>query len=74
MLSQEDVPQTHRTTRQIARETTLNQWTVGRVGLSHGELKPKGVKKRRAQQMTAQSAKTLVWKFATMQEVVEQVK
>ena len=33
-----------------------------------------GVKKRRAQQMIAQTTKTLVCKFAKMQEVVDQVK
>lgn len=50
ILSQEDAPQTHRTTRQIARETAISRTTVRRI--IHKDLKLKCLKKRRAQQLT----------------------
>jgi hypothetical protein len=50
VLSQENAPQTHRTTRQIAREIGMSQRTVGRV--IHNDLQLKCLKKRRAQQLT----------------------
>jgi inhibitor of nuclear factor kappa-B kinase subunit alpha len=50
VLSQEDAPQTHRTTRQIARETAISRTTVHRI--IHKDLKLKCLKKRRAQQLT----------------------
>jgi hypothetical protein len=54
VLSQEDRPQTHRTTRQIARETGISQPTVVRI--IHEDLKLKCLKKRRAQQLTTRNA------------------
>jgi len=50
VLSQEDSPQTHRSTRQISRETGISQRTVVRI--IHEDLKLKCLKKRRAQQLT----------------------
>jgi hypothetical protein len=50
ILSQEDKPQTHRSTRQISREIGLSQRTVGRI--IHEDLKLKCVKKRHAQQLS----------------------
>lgn len=50
VLSQEDKPQTHRTTRQISRETGLSQSSVVRI--IHRDLKLKCFKKRRAQELT----------------------
>jgi hypothetical protein len=50
VLSQEDAPRTHHTTRQISRETGIHQTSVMRI--IHKELKLKCLKKRRAQQLT----------------------
>lgn len=50
VLSQEDRPQTHRSTRQISRETGISQPTVFRI--IHEDLKLKCLKKRNAQQLT----------------------
>lgn len=50
ILSQEDAPQTHRTTRQIARETGIHRSSVGRI--IRGELRLECFKKRRAQELT----------------------
>lgn len=50
VLSQEGAPQTHRTTRQIARETGMSQRTVGRI--IRDDLQLKCLKKRRAQQLS----------------------
>ena len=50
VLSQEDQPQTHRSTRQIAREAGMSQSSVVRV--IHRELGLKCFKKRRAQELT----------------------
>ena len=50
VLSQEGAPQTHRTTRQIARETGISQRTVGRI--IRDDLQLKCLKKRRAQQLS----------------------
>jgi hypothetical protein len=50
ILSQEDVPQTHRTTRQIVRETGIPRTSVRRI--IHEDLQLKCVKKRRAQELT----------------------
>jgi DNA-binding MurR/RpiR family transcriptional regulator len=50
VLSQEDRPQTHRSTRQISRETGISQPTVVRI--IHEYLKLKRLKKRHAQQLT----------------------
>lgn len=49
-LSQEDAPQTHRTTRQIAREKQISQTTVVRI--IREDLHLKCLKKRRAQALT----------------------
>ena len=46
VLSQEDAPQTHRTTRQIARETGIHLLSV------RDELRLKCVKERHAQELT----------------------
>jgi hypothetical protein len=51
VLSQEGEPQTHRTTRQICRETGISQTSVVRI--IHDDLHLKCVKKRRAQELTA---------------------
>ena len=50
VLSQEDAPGTHRTVRQIARETKIHRSSVVRI--IHGDLQLKCVKKKRAQQLT----------------------
>ena len=50
VLSQENAPQTHRTTRQIERETGVSRRTVGRI--IHDDLQLKCLKKRRAQELT----------------------
>jgi transposase len=51
VLSQEDAPKTHRTIRQIARETDVHRSTVHRI--IHQDLKLKCLKKRRAQELTS---------------------
>ena len=53
VLSQENAPQTHRTTRQIAREIGMSRRTVGRV--IHDDLQLKCLKKRRAQELTTRN-------------------
>jgi transposase len=50
VLSQDDKPQTHRSTREIARETGLSQSSVVRI--IHRDLALKCFKKRRAQELT----------------------
>ena len=50
VLSQEDAPQTHRTTRQIARETGIHRSSVVRI--IRDELRVICVKKRHAQKLT----------------------
>jgi hypothetical protein len=50
VLSQENAPGTHRTQRQIARETSISQRSIGRI--IHKDLNLKCFKKRRAQQLT----------------------
>ena len=50
VLSQEDAPQTHRTPRQIARETGIHRSSVVRI--NRDELRMKCVKKRHAQELT----------------------
>ena len=47
ILSQDGAPQTHRTTRQIARETEIHRSSVSRI--VHKDLGLKCLKKRRAQ-------------------------
>ena len=49
-LSQEDAPQTHRTTRQITRETGIHRSCVVRI--IRDELRLQCVKKRHAQELT----------------------
>ena len=51
MLSQEDTPRSHRTTRQIRRETGISQTSVMRI--IHDDLQLKCLKRRRAQELTA---------------------
>ena len=50
VLSQDDKPQTHRSTRQISRETGVSQSSVVRI--IHRDLALKCFKKRRAQELT----------------------
>jgi hypothetical protein len=50
ILSQEDKPQTHSTTRQITRLTGISQSSMVRI--IHKDLSPKCLKKRRAQELT----------------------
>ena len=50
VLSQDDKPQTHRSTRQISREIGLSQSSVVRI--IHRDLTLKCFKKRRAQELT----------------------
>ena len=50
VLSQEDAPQTHRTTRQIARETGIHRSSVVRI--IRDELLLKCVRKRHGQELT----------------------
>ena len=50
VLSQEDAPQTHRTTRQIARETGIHRSSV--VQIIRDELRLKCVEKRHAHELT----------------------
>jgi hypothetical protein len=56
VLSQEDKPQTHRTVRQIARETRIPRSSVARI--IHTDLHLKCVKKRRAQELTDANCNT----------------
>ena len=51
VLSQDNLPQTHRTQRQISRETTLSRSSVRRI--IKADLHLKCLKKRRAQELTA---------------------
>ena len=51
VLSQEDVPRSHRTTCQIHRETGISQTSVMRI--IHDDLQLKCLKRRRAQELTA---------------------
>ena len=50
VLSQEDAPHTHRTTRQMARETGIHRSSVVRT--IRDELRLKCVRKRHAQELT----------------------
>jgi len=50
VLSQDDKPKSHRSTRQIARETCINQSSVVRI--IHRDLKLKCLKRRRAQMLS----------------------
>lgn len=50
ILSQEGAPMTHRTTRQISRQTGIHHSSVFRI--IHQELQLKCLKKRRAQELT----------------------
>jgi len=50
IVSQEDKPRTHRSTRQIARETCVSQSSVVRI--VNKDLSPKCFKRRRAQELT----------------------
>jgi inhibitor of nuclear factor kappa-B kinase subunit alpha len=56
VLSQDDAPRTHKTTRQIARELVISQRSVGRI--IHEDLQLKCLKKRRAQELTAMNCET----------------
>jgi len=51
ILSQEDAPKTHRSTRQIARETDIHHSSVYRI--VRKDLRLKYLKKRRAMELTA---------------------
>ena len=51
IISQEDEPGTHRSTRQIERETGVSQSSV--VQIVHKDLSLKCFKRRRAQELTA---------------------
>ena len=53
VLSQEEAPRTHKTTRQIARELTISWRSVGRI--IHEDLHLKCLKKQRAQALTAKN-------------------
>jgi len=55
ILSQEGEPRTHKTTRQIARETGISRRSVGRI--IHEDLELKCLKKRRAQELTPLNCK-----------------
>ena len=48
------MPQSHRTTRQISRETGISQPAV--VTIIHEELRLKCLKRRRAQELTTRNA------------------
>jgi hypothetical protein len=56
ILSQEGAPQTHRTTRQIAREMGISRRSVGRI--VHEDLQLKCLKKRSAQELTKKNCET----------------
>lgn len=56
VLSQENEPQTHKTVRQIARETRIHRSSVSRI--IHNDLHLKCVKKRRAQELTTTNCTT----------------
>jgi len=51
VLSQEDAPRSHRTTRQIRRKTGISQTSV--MPIIHNDLQLKCLKKRRVQELTA---------------------
>lgn len=72
VLSQEDAPQSHRSTRQISQETGIHHSTVVRI--IHRDLALKCLKKRRAQELSAANqlarftrSKTLLRKYSTAQ-------
>ena len=65
VLNQEDVPQTHRTARQIAREMGIQHSLV--VQIIRDELRLKCVKKRHAQELTGQ----LHHPFDLLKEAIE---
>jgi len=50
VLSQEDKPQTHRTVREISRETDIHRWSVSQIICK--DLYLKCFKRRRAQELT----------------------
>ena len=58
VLSRENKPQIHRSTRQISRECGLSQSSVVRI--IHRDLVLRCFKKRRAQELTAQNRATPV--------------
>jgi len=69
VLSQQDAPQNHRTTRQIRRETSISQTSV--MHIIHDDLQLTCLKRRRAQELTAANylarlsrSKQLLWKFS----------
>jgi len=53
-----DAPGTHKTTRQIARETGILQKSVGRI--IHKDIQRKCLKKPRAQELTASNRASLI--------------
>jgi len=53
VVSQEDKPQTHRSTQQISRETGVAQSSVVRI--IHRDLRMKCFKRRRAQELTEEN-------------------
>ena len=68
VLSQEDQPGTHRTIRQVSRETGISQTSVHRI--IHKELQLKCLKKKQAQDLTnankiahLECTKQLLWKY-----------
>ena len=65
VLSQEDAPQTHRTTQQIAKETGIHRSSG--VQIIRDELRLKCVKKRHAQELTE------VNPFESREEAVEKI-
>ena len=52
MLNQEGTPGSHKTTRQVGRETGISQRSVGRITHKDIQLYIKSVTKRRAQELT----------------------
>jgi len=68
VLSQEDRPQTHRSTRQISRETGISQPTVVRI--IHEDLKLKCLKKTPCATINKEQQRLA---FRQMQETFEEV-
>jgi len=63
ILSQEGAPKSHRTTRQISRETGIHHSSVYRI--VHQNLRLKCLKKRHAQELTAALCLCQQWLYLT---------
>jgi len=61
LLSQEGAPETHKTTRQIAKETVISRRSVGRI--IHKDIQLNCPRKRRVQELTESNIASLIKHF-----------